>query len=373
MKKSILSTAVMLLLVGLYSSAQYGHENLKIKRSAEFSDAANPTPAQFDLSYSFENLRLYPIIANDAFREEHKDLGKFTLLKDAIEHDKIIITETGARHLANSDGTNQSNRDTTQAQEPINNLNNIQIQQVYSDGMSSGSGVSGTVNTLFAQNKSNDTIFIMAGEVVKGGKQDRVIGQDVVLAPGEKIDLSAFCVEKSRWTTKDNNGGEFTGYYNVSSMDIRKAVTEDQNQSKVWSTVDVHTQKNGADSDTKTYTNLENSEQYRTAVSNYMEKFKSAFGNDGRVIGVIAVTGDKVIGCDMFATHDLFIDSYVNLIHSYVGHAITKGSPVTIGNDTVFAYLDNILKNEGQQKEEIEKNGTVYEYKNKKLHITTYD
>ena len=45
----------------------------------------------------------------------------------------------------------------------------------------------------------------MAGEVVKGGKQDRVIAQDVVLAPGETIDLNAFCVEKNRWVTKNEN------------------------------------------------------------------------------------------------------------------------------------------------------------------------
>ena len=212
----------------------------------------------------------------------------------------------------------------------------------------------------------------MAGEVVKGGKQDRVIGQDIVLVPGEQKDLSAFCVEKSRWSTKEGNGGKFTDYYQVSSMDIREAVTTDKDQGTVWQKVDEHTEKNKATSDTKAYTNLENSEEYQKNVQAYVDVFGNAFKGDERVIGVIAVTGDKIIGVDMFATHDLFIRSFENLLHSYVGHAITHGEEVSISNEDVYAYLDEILKDQEKQKEVIEENGSVYEYNDKKLHITRF-
>jgi len=342
MKKYTLTISLLAFMLSFQGLAQYNHDNLKIKRAIAYANTEERNAEQFDVSFSYESLRLFPIIAGDAFIEQHKDLGKFTLLKDAIEQNKIIITETGARNLANDDQLNISG------------------------------SVGGTVNTLFAQNKSSDTIFIMAGEVVTGGKQDRVIGQDVVLAPGEDVDLSAFCVEKSRWTTKDNNRGEFTGYYNVSSMDIRKSVTEDKNQSEVWRKVDEHTSKNGATSDTKAYTNLENSEEYQNTVKAYLNTFEAAFKDNSRVIGVIAVTGNEIMGCDLFATHDLFIDSYESLIHSYVSHAITQGSEVTISNDAVYAYLDSFLKSEEGQNEVIEKNGTVFMWGKRKLHITKY-
>jgi hypothetical protein len=325
-------------------------------------------PANYNISFSYENLRVYPILANDNFLTSHKDIGNFTILKDAIEKKKILITETGAGAGAETQQDTETIVERPNENEINEQLENNQLQnnQIIQSNYLSGD-VSGTVNTLIAKNISTDTIFIMAGEVVKGGKQDRVIGQDVVIAPGEEMDLSAFCVEKNRWVTKDKNEGAFTDYYNVTSMDIRKSVTEEKNQSEVWKKVDQHTSKNKASSSTSTYTNLENSDDYQKDVKNYMETFSSPFKNNNKIIGFIAVTGDQIIGCDMFATHELFISSYENLIHSYIGHAITNGSNITISNEKVFSYLHNILKNESKQEEKIEKNGTLYKWNNKKI------
>ena len=345
MKSKNLIPALLLIFISFHSFGQYLHENLKIMRLDNYSYDKVESPEKYNLSYTHNNLRLFPIIANETFTKEHKEIGNFLLLKDAIEQNKILIQETGA---ANNDS-------------PNSNQQNLQL-----------GSVGGTVNKLIAKNTSTDTIFIMAGEVVKGGKQDRVIAKDVVISPGEGVDLSAFCVEKNRWTTKEDNKGRFTGYYNVSSMDIRKAVTEEKDQSEVWDKVDEHTVKNEASSSTGAYTNLENSKEYQDKVKNYMNKFENAFVGNNKIIGFIAVTGDEIIGCDLFATNGLFMDSYKNLIHSYIGHAITKGAPIKLKNKEVFAYLDKILKNETDQEEEIEKNGTLYKWKSKKLHITTY-
>lgn len=35
------------------------------------------------------------------------------------------------------------------------------------------------------------------------------------------------------------------------------------------------------------------------------------------IIGVIALSGDKIIRCDIFATHDLFKNSYLGLLGNY--------------------------------------------------------
>ena len=72
---------------------------------------------------------------------------------------------------------------------------------------------------MLANNISNDTIFI-AGEIVKGGKQDRVIAKDIVIHPGEEVDLGAFCVEKTG--TKNGNKGNFTGHSDMLSIDIKR-------------------------------------------------------------------------------------------------------------------------------------------------------
>lgn len=346
MKKSFLITSLLVLATAfVVNSQEYNHRHLKIMETVDQNEETVADPSQFDVQFSHDNLRLFPIIASETFANANKDIGKFTLLKDAIEDEKIVITEIGAADIA----------DTTLAQ-----------------SIDSERDVNGSVNTLFAKNNSQDTIFIMAGEVVKGGKQDRVIGQDVVIAPGEETNLSAFCVERSRWTTKESNGGQFTGYYNVLSMDIRKTVTTEKSQHEVWNKVGKHTELNNADSETETYTNLANSEEYQSKLNTYIDTFKDAFKDDERVIGVIAVTGDEIMGVDIFATHDLFITNYQNLLHSYVGNAITNGSPVEISNQEVFAYLDQILKDESKQDEIIEQNGSVLKHNGKRLHISFY-
>ena len=57
------------------------------------------------------------------------------------------------------------------------------------------------VNTLVLVNHSKRPLLLLAGEVVTGGKQDRIVAKDrIVQANGEPIDLSVFCIEPGRWT-----------------------------------------------------------------------------------------------------------------------------------------------------------------------------
>lgn len=55
----------------------------------------------------------------------------------------------------------------------------------------------GDVNELEVQNRSKDrALFIQAGDIVKGGRQDRVLSVDLILPPGSgKTPITAFCVE----------------------------------------------------------------------------------------------------------------------------------------------------------------------------------
>ena len=68
-------------------------------------------------------------------------------------------------------------------------------------------GDGGSVPEVVVENTSRDAhVFIMAGEVISGGKQTRTVREDVVLAPGQRIELGVFCVEKHRWQGSPNFG-----------------------------------------------------------------------------------------------------------------------------------------------------------------------
>ena len=58
----------------------------------------------------------------------------------------------------------------------------------------------GSVNELLIENAGDVDLFIQAGDIVKGGRQDRTIGVDfVVPARSGRIPLPVFCVEQARW------------------------------------------------------------------------------------------------------------------------------------------------------------------------------
>ena len=59
----------------------------------------------------------------------------------------------------------------------------------------------GSVNTLYITNRDKKPLYVMAGEVVLGGQQDRAIGKDIIVASGKtRVPVAVFCVEHGRWT-----------------------------------------------------------------------------------------------------------------------------------------------------------------------------
>ena len=83
------------------------------------------------------------------------------------------------------------------------------------------------MNELTIENISADTVIIVTGEIVKGGKQDRIINQDILLAPKSgKKKLTVFCVEKGRWNAS-SPAGDFKSQHSVGTMSLRKVVEKD--------------------------------------------------------------------------------------------------------------------------------------------------
>lgn len=318
--------------------------------------------------FTYKNLRIYPLIGAKEYQKAHKDIGEFTNLKDALKQKKIKITETD-----NSSQTNANQAPRQPQQNSRQNRGNINSYDIGNAVQNTGRA---QVNKLYIQNTSKDTIYIMAGEVVSGGKQDRVLAQDMVLPPSDKkVDISVFCVEKNRWSYKDDKKGNFDTYFSISSNSIRNKATKDRSQQGVWEAVKEVTQKNSASSSSGTYTALKESKSYQKELESYRSYFQDAFANVTDCIGFVGVTGDKIIGCDIFATQDLFSHQRDQLLNAYITDAITDGSKISFTHQEVEKYLKEFLTEkpeEEEQDEEIEKLGTQYKYKKKRLHMTTF-
>jgi len=303
---------LFLLFVAASATAQYSRTNLRTEAVSNI--------------YRFEKLQLYPIRASQAFLDQHRTVSNYTSLQEGLQTNRIAVTEVSG----------------------------------------------GDVNKLFVENTSSDTVMILAGEVIQGGKQDRMLAQDVILPPGSgKMDVAVFCVEQGRWNAGKGDMS-FKQYYNISTSEVRKAATIKKDQREVWKKVAETTEKNNAKSSSGTLTELRNSSSYSDELKKYLAHYSSLLAPEPDVIGVIAVTGDVILGCDMFATHDIFKKHYPNLLNSYASEAITSGKPATVPFDKVESYLDAIIKDESRQEEEVEKKGTILKQGKKKIHISTF-
>ena len=95
-----------------------------------------------------------------------------------------------------------------------------------------------SVNELEIENKSDRWLFLQAGDVVRGGKQDRTIAVDVTLGPGSGPQpIDAFCVEHGRWAPRAG-GMQFSGNTAiVSGNALKMSIQGEKNQSRVWEEV----------------------------------------------------------------------------------------------------------------------------------------
>ena len=166
---------------------------------------------------------------------------------------------------------------------------------------------------------------------------------------------------------------EFNGYYNKGSVSLRKVVEKEKDQSKVWSKVDELNTANKTVTSTKTYTAMTQSAEFTKKMDQYISFFKNKFDKDSSVVGVVVVTGDKVIGCDMFATHDLFLKQFESLLHSYATEAIVAGKQVNIEAKAVKSYTDKLLANETVQQATLKEKGNAFSEKGKKLRVSAFD
>ncbi|MCX6352651.1 MAG: hypothetical protein NTX03_12455 [Bacteroidetes bacterium] len=206
-----------------------------------------------------------------------------------------------------------------------------------------GNGESASVNNLSISNKSKDTVFLMAGDIITGGKQDRIVAEDMVINPGDKnVSIPVFCVEPHRWTTRGGDN-QFRGSGKSVSNKVRGAAVISKDQTTVWGKVAEVTTKNDATTSSGTYNAIDENKEYAKDRGEYETFFKDKFSTTQDIIGVIAMSGDTVLGCDIFGSSNLFKSQYPSLVYAYITDAITYGDEKPFNPTKVNDYYKNRL------------------------------
>jgi hypothetical protein len=194
-----------------------------------------------------------------------------------------------------------------------------------------------SVNDLTLVNSSDRPVFVLAGEVIIGGKQDRIIGANTVIPPKTTLSVPVYCVEHGRW---DNSSKTFTTANALAHGRLRgKASFEAQGE--VWKEVAETNAKRNTVNATDTYRTVAKQQSdgtlkaWQQKIDDALAKLPAA--DRARMIGYAIALNGQVATVDMFQSPALFKKLEGKLLRSYVTEAVSTKAAADVKPPTAAA------------------------------------
>jgi len=262
----------------------------------------------------YENISVFPVVAPYG-----QDTSAFLTLEEGLATGEVLIRERGSEEMVRGrDGRPVSILQTAGA----------------------------SVNQLVLLNRSKRPLLLLAGELVSGGKQDRVIGKDRIVPVGAPpLPLDVFCVEHGRWT----GSSKFAAAPTIVHPSVRERAAVDQQQTEVWNAVRGGTtvQADSAapapmisegrlqsaiagNARTEAYEKIYQSAAVGVSIDDFVAEVQRRFASatsglkGERVVGVVVGYGGEVAWSDIFASGDLFDRYWHKLLRSYAVEALAR-------------------------------------------------
>jgi hypothetical protein len=292
---------------------------------------------------TYENITIFPVVTSSS-----QDTSLFLTLDEGLSSGEVIVTEHGTSGLARGrDGR-------------------VAVPE-YRTGPE--------VNRLVLINRSKRPLLLLAGELVSGGKQDRIIGKDRIVPVGaEPLPLDVFCVEHGRWSA----GSQFAESKTIVHPSVREQAAVKQSQTEVWNAVtagsmakaapsapraalstDVLSDTLRAEAPTQSYDKIYKSKRVSGSVDTFVDAVERRFakatsGLKGEhVVGVVVAYGGEVAWSDIFASGDLFNQYWSKLLRSYAVEALARpGLHEVAAADDAREFLRRLNGHEVQETED---------------------
>src|ERR1044071_6241351 len=189
----------------------------------------------------------------------------------------------------------------------------------------------GTVNSLTFINQAQQPVFVLAGEVILGGKQDRIIGRNTVIPANTTQAVPVYCVESGRWTgeTKEFSTGKALAHGRLRGQASYRA------QRDVWNEVAAKNVARKTTNSSDTYRRV--AQQQSDGTLGRMEKqvddalARIPAADRSRMVGYAVALNGSVATVDVFASPALFKKLETKLVRSYLTEAIDIAARKEIG------------------------------------------
>ncbi len=299
---------------------------------------------------TYENISIFPVVSS-----AEQDTAAFLTLDEGLAADEVLVTERGNEGMVRSrDGG------------------------VVIPDYERGTGAS--VNQLVLINRSKRPLLLLAGELVSGGKQDRIIGKDRIVPVGAPpLPLDVFCVEHGRWSS----GSQFAASNTIVHPSVREQAAVNRDQQKVWDAVssgnlaargsaspsvpasaaprisaEVVTGEISSNAPTASYEKIYERGRVGGSVDGLVDELERRFaratsGLKGeRVIGVVVAYGGEVAWSDIFASSGLFGHYWHKLLRSYAVEALARPRWKEVASrDDAASFLQRLNGREVQESE----------------------
>lgn len=302
---------------------------------------------------TYENISIFPVVSSSGY-----DTSYFQTLDEGLSSGEVVIREQG------SDGMSRS-------RDQYPNTGQPRVIPQYGGA---------SVNQLVLINRGKRPLLLLAGELVSGGKQDRIIGKDRIVPVGAPpLPLDVFCVEHGRWS----NGANFVASKTIVHPSVREKAAVDQAQTQVWNAVrsgstakpaapttsasasnppmarlntQVLSEAIASSVTTESYAKLYDSKSTGVSIDAFVDELATRFIRQTshlkgeRVVGVIVAYGGEVAWSDIFASPDLFNAYWSKLLRSYSVEALAR--PVlreVASHDDAASFLQRLNGREQQE------------------------
>jgi len=269
------------------------------------------------------NLTVFPVVVARSY-----DTSAFLTLDEGLRSGEVVVTESG----------------------------NVQglIRRPPHGGAVLHPRTGPQVNTLVLVNNSKRPLLLLAGEIVTGGKQDRVIAKDrIVPAESDPVDLGVFCVEPGRWVASSDNFGSLK--MAMAAPSVRGSAMADKDQQKVWEqvgrtkdqmTVEVEAAATPSAApmagrelrSTTSYAKVMQNEAVQQQVDSVAKPVEESYAStirqlrDRHAVGVVVAVSGQIVWADVFASTSLLEKYWPKLVRSYATEAVVtraKGAQVS--------------------------------------------
>jgi hypothetical protein len=228
----------------------------------------------------------------------------------------------------------------------------------------------GAVNDLKIENIGNEEVFVQAGDIVKGGRQDRVLSVDLLLPPRSgQISVAAFCVEPGRWAARGlEDASKFSSSTHAMpsheammviqsyaealvGSPVARAPSPTQSQQEIWSSVrttqdrlarSVDPSVSKSASPSSLQLSLEN-EKLKEAQAAYVGSLQHAGEASDDIVGYVYAINGKIKSGDVYVSNALFRKMWSKLLAANVTEAIGEKNAATAGSSPSLHDVEAFL------------------------------